>query len=195
MTKKPKQLDIIDSLTGEAASVDDLASELVGRLGSLDLVPEPWHLDMRPLADFLTVQRPEPVLDWGPSLTRQEFADECDINVIMATYERSGALPPINSAVAQYVDLTAIPADYQTALDLLKEAETAFMSLPATVRREFENDPRQFVEFASDPENLPQMRTWGLAPPLPPVEPAVLPASSPSPSSGVPGDLGKAGVV
>jgi hypothetical protein len=66
------------------------------------------------------------------------------------------------------------------ALDLMTVAQSQFMLLPAKVRREFENDPVQFVEFASDPANLDQMRLWGLAPPAaqeaPKVPPEVIPA-------------------
>jgi len=41
------------------------------------------------------------------------------------------------------------------------------MSLPATVRRDFDNDPMQFIAFAENPENLDKMREWKLAPPKP----------------------------
>lgn len=98
------------------------------------------------------------------SLTRQEFADECDINNLMAQYEKTGILPlSMNNNVPQFLDVTGIP-DYRETLDLIRDAEAAFMALPAVVRKEFDNDPIQFIEFAKDPENLPQMRTWGLAP-------------------------------
>jgi phage internal scaffolding protein len=137
--------------------------------------------------DFLTSVRSHPgMTDWGPSLTRQEFKDECDINVIMASYEATGVINHLARAPPQYVDLTTMPADYQTALGLLAEAETAFMSLPATVRREFDNDPQMFVAFASDPENLSQMRTWGLAPPAPQIAPtgSASPANAPPAGGG-----------
>lgn len=111
--------------------------------------------------------------DWPPSLARQEFAEECDINVIMSRYERTGQLP-VPGYEPRYIDMTGMPGDYQSALEMLRDAEEAFMRLPAVVRREFENDPSQFVAFASDAENLDQMRTWGLAPAL--QEPAATPA-------------------
>lgn len=101
------------------------------------------------------------------SRTRQEFADECDINSLMAKYEKTGILPDaVNNDVPRYLDVSNVP-DLQTALELLNQSTAAFMALPATVRREFDNDAVKFVSFAQDPENLPQMRTWGLAPPAP----------------------------
>lgn len=102
-----------------------------------------------------------------PSATRQEFADDCDINKLMAQYEKSGILPTVNVAAPRYLDVSDVP-DLRSALDTLHEATTAFMTLPATVRREFDNDAMKFVEFAQNSENLPKMREWNLAPPLPP---------------------------
>jgi hypothetical protein len=97
-------------------------------------------------------------------LTRQEFADECDINVLMATYERGGALNHFNRLTPEFLDVTEVP-DLATALSYFDDAQRAFMSLSATVRREFDNDAVKFVDFAQDPSNLEKMREWGLAPP------------------------------
>lgn len=99
----------------------------------------------------------------GPSKTRQEFAAECDINVIMAKYKKTGVLP-MDQRQQQYVDFGDVP-DLQTAMNTLIDAEKAFMSLPALVRRDFDNNAIEFVKFAEDRENLPKMREWGLAPP------------------------------
>lgn len=186
MAKKAQSIDCTDEFTGETMGLEDLRRILHEDRELAQEIPA------RAVHDFCTIIRVDPPIDWGPSLTRQEFADECDINILMARYERTGAMPPLNQGVAQYIDLTTIPSDYQTALTMLADAETAFMSLPATVRREFNNDPREFVEFASDPENLPQMQTWGLAPPTPTPEPEPAPAASPAPAA-APVDSGNGG--
>lgn len=98
------------------------------------------------------------------SMTRQEFAEECDINNIMARYERTGVWPMLDAPQPRYLDCSEIP-DFQSAMQTVLDANVAFMSLPASVRRDFDNDPAQFVDFACDPENIGQMREWGLAPP------------------------------
>lgn len=98
-----------------------------------------------------------------PSLTRQEFADECDINNLMAQYEKSGVISHVNKTPPQYLDLSETP-DLQTAINIIRDAETAFMTLPAKTRAEFENNPVEFIKFAENPENLKQMQDWGLAP-------------------------------
>lgn len=118
-----------------------------------------------------------------PSLTRQEFADECDINVIMARYEKTGVVSHVTQRVPMYIDWTEQPTNLMDALDIMYKADEAFMSLPATVRREFDNDPLKFVDFASNPDNLDKLREYGLAPPAVVeealVEPSATPAATP----------------
>nr|AVQ10265.1 minor capsid protein [Gokushovirinae environmental samples] len=106
-----------------------------------------------------------------PSLTRQEFAEECDINTIMARYEATGVISHVNRAQPMYLDTTSYP-DLQGAMETFREASEAFAALPAKVRKEFDNDPQKFIDFAVDEKNVDQMREWGLAEPLkPPPEP------------------------
>lgn len=102
----------------------------------------------------------------GDSLTRQEFVDECDVNALMKRYDKVGVWPMSDAREPAYLDCSDIP-DLRTAYDAIRDAEAAFMSLPASVRRTFENDPAQFVDFASDPKNIDQMREWKLAPAAP----------------------------
>lgn len=123
----------------------------------------------------------------GPSMTRQEFAEECDINTIMKRYEGHGqsinGLP--SNVEPMYVDFASAPTTLMDYLALMQNAENAFMSLNANVRREFDNDARLFVDFACNPDNLDRMREWGLAPPAKapdePVMPSPAPATPPAP--------------
>jgi len=102
-----------------------------------------------------------------PSLTRQEFADECDINNLMAQYEKTGFLPShTNPLEPRYLDVSDVP-DLMHAHHVLQEATASFMSLPAIVRRDFDNDPIKFINFAENPENIDKLREWKLAPPKP----------------------------
>lgn len=124
-----------------------------------------------------------------PSLTRQEFAEECDINVLMEKYEKQGIISHINPRSPQYLDVTAVP-DLQTAHQIIQDATREFMALPASTRREFDHDPMKFVMFAEDPANIDKMREWGLAPPkaeppapaTPPQAASDAPATAPPPS-------------
>jgi len=69
----------------------------------------------------------------------------------------------------QYLDVSEVP-DLLQAQQVLEAASAAFMSLPAAVRREFDNDPVKFVEFAQQPDNIDKLREWGLAAPKMPVD-------------------------
>lgn len=131
-------------------------------------------LDEMESSAVVTIDRANPALYLDcsdlPSLTRQEFAAECDINNLMAQFEKTGILPTHqNAGEPRYLDVSDVP-DLQLAHNILNDATTAFMSLPATVRRDFDNDPIKFINFAENPENLPKLREWKLAPPAP-VEP------------------------
>lgn len=118
-----------------------------------------------------------------PSRTRQEFAEECDINAIMSRYNRTGVISHVNAAVPQYLDVSVLPS-FQDAMQIVLDAEAAFAGLPSTVRREFDNDPAKFVAFAEDAENLGKLREWGLAPPEKlPEEPMRVEVVNPAPSS------------
>lgn len=97
-----------------------------------------------------------------PSRTRQEFADECDINVLMEKFEATGVVSHVNQRTAFHMDVTEVP-DLQVALDTVRAAQEAFMTLPARARAEFDNDAVRFVAYAQDPENSEQMVKWGLA--------------------------------
>lgn len=132
-----------------------------------------------------------------PSMTKQEFQDECDINQIMDRYEKTMMLPPgmMSEREPQYLNCLDVP-NLMEAKQIMIEADAAFMRLPAKVRKEFDNDAMRFVEFASDPENLEQMREWGLAPPAKaPEEPMRvrvvpdpdLPPAPPAPPAAPPG--------
>lgn len=128
-----------------------------------------------------------------PSKTRQEYKDECDINFMMETYQKAGGLLPPPNRVGEYFDFTNVPTDLAGVLNVMEEAGKAFATLDPRVRFEFKNDPRQFVDFASNPENLPQLVTWGLAEaekaPQGPIEVRVVQdqaaqAAAPAPSQG-----------
>lgn len=98
------------------------------------------------------------------SLTVQSDAKGLDINVIMDRYSQSGQLPRINSAEPQYGDFSNV-GDYRDCLERIETAKATFQALPATVRKRFANDPAQFLEFATDPNNIEELTKLGLTKP------------------------------
>lgn len=95
--------------------------------------------------------------------TQQQFAEEVDINTIVRRFGLTGQLPN-NLRVPMVGDFSDV-GDYQSCLNLLLEADDAFMQLPADVRERFGHDAGRFINYASDPANKEQCQAWGLAPP------------------------------
>lgn len=109
--------------------------------------------------------------------TKQEFKDECDINVILAQYQNSGEIPNLNERQGQYMDCTGL--DYMEHMNKIVEANNLFSELPASIRERFANDPARFLDFVHDENNRDEMRTMGL---LRPVEVVVKPPSDDPPA-------------
>lgn len=99
----------------------------------------------------------------GKSLTQQNMQAETDINQIMRKYEKTGIITHVNQVGGRYGEFHVVP-DYQTALNRVKAAQTMFETLPARIRKEFENDAGAFLAFAENPENEEKMRELGLLP-------------------------------
>lgn len=133
-----------------------------------------------------------------PGLTEQGHKEACDINFILARYERTGQLPHMIRQNPVYGDFSSVP-EYQQALGVVMFAQEQFDALDAKLRSKFENDPAKFLEFASDPKNRGEMRKMGLLKPegdatLRDVVEAVRSSKSPSPAGAAPqGPAGRAG--
>lgn len=93
------------------------------------------------------------------SLTKQEFVDECDINIMMARYQVTGVPPEV--AVGRYGDFVGAP-DFLEAQNMLVAARQQFDSLPSSVRDRFANDPARFLTFIHDEKNLDEAEKLGL---------------------------------
>lgn len=117
----------------------------------------------------------------GPSMTKQQFAQESNINFIVAKYRQTGLLEHVAKHKGEYGEFTQM--DYHTALNALHAAQDMFNSIPADIRKEFNNDPGEFVAFASDPANQERIYELGLAerPYEPPAAPPVAPAPPEAP--------------
>lgn len=132
-------------------------------------------------------------------MTKQEFKDECDINVIMRRFVRDRALSPDQLARRQgmYADVSAVP-DLAECLDRVRRAEAGFLTLPARVRERFGNDPGALLVFLADPRNADEARELGLLERIAPGPAQSASEGSPGPASaGGPGQgtpAGSAGV-
>lgn len=104
-------------------------------------------------------------LDFDPEQdrTQQEFADECDINNIMARYQSTGLFDFVNKHVPQYGDVTGY--EYMDMQNQIVAAKNMFADLPANIRDRFANDPAKFLDFFNDPANEHEAAKMGLLTP------------------------------
>lgn len=96
----------------------------------------------------------------SPSMTKQEFKDECDLNTLMAKYVITGTLPA-SVSVAKYGDFAGV-GDFHECQNVLLVAKAQFDALPSKVRDRFRNDVPSFLDFVQDPKNLDEARALGL---------------------------------
>lgn len=115
----------------------------------------------------------------GPSLTKQSMAKECNVNFIVAKYQRTGVFDHVAAFGGRYGDFTA--TDFHEAMNIVAEASSMFEALPSTLRNRFENSPAKFLEFVQDEANIEEMYELGLAErPAAPVDVALPPGEAPA---------------
>lgn len=104
----------------------------------------------------------------GPSMTKQEFKEQCDINHIMAKYQLTGAIDHFAKWAPQYGDFS--PCDYQEARELVTRAQQMFAELPSSIRNLTET-PEGFLAFVQNPANAAKLKELGLVKDETPVPP------------------------
>lgn len=135
-------------------SLNQISQTLNGtlKLGSL---MENKKLIQRPLTK---TQRS--TIDCGKSLTEQSHKDQCDMNVILRDYQRTGMLKHAKEHEGKYDDVSA--QDFQEAMFLVANAKNMFQELPSSLRSRFQNDPAQFLSFAQNPASKAELESMGI---------------------------------
>lgn len=102
----------------------------------------------------------------GPSLTKQSFAGDTDINKIIAKFEKTGMIEHVNRRQPFYGDVSEYRG-YQESLEMVREAQELFNNMSANIRERFENDPVKMIEFLDNPANLQEAIDLGMVLPDP----------------------------
>lgn len=122
-----------------------------------------------------------------PSMTKQSFKDEADLNRIMRKYLTTGVLPVVRQRLgAAYGEFDGVE-DYFACQVKLKNAEEAFMQLPSAVRSACSNEPGRLLELLNNPARRQEAIALGLVeePEVPaPAPEAVAPAAPGAPPAG-----------
>lgn len=131
------------------------SGEVTAREAAVFRTPYTYNLNEKCSADYSIT--PE-----GVSMTSQEFKAECDINNILKKYPDGLNIPSRTPREPMFDDFTQMP-DLQEAFAVIQLAERDFIqNCPAILRKRFNNDPLEFVNYLNNPENYDEAVKLGL---------------------------------
>lgn len=107
----------------------------------------------------------------GETLTQQQFKEDCDVNLIMEKYMKTGMMPQSVAPLLEG-DFSNLPS-YAEALQTVIDAQDMFMEIPAKIRQRFDNNPQELMNFLADESNTEEAIKLGLKNPkvIPTVDP------------------------
>lgn len=94
-----------------------------------------------------------------PSKTKQSEAAACDINNIVARYQKTGVIDHVSKWGPLYGEIPAV--DYHEAQNILRLGAEMYAELPSSVREKF-SGPEEFLAFVQTPENQDALEALGL---------------------------------
>lgn len=93
---------------------------------------------------------------YPPTLTKQSFKDETDINKLLHRAQKSGSLSHLEKYEGVYGDFADFDF-FEAQLNLTKGREV-FDALPSEIRNEFHQSPAEFFHYVNDPANADDLR-------------------------------------
>jgi len=106
------------------------------------------------------LQTTTPYKEGEEPLVKQSMKAECDINNILAKFQKTGSLTHAKDYGGQYGEVESVT--FHDAMNIVKDTQNMFDALPSTLRNKFNHSPGQFLDFVQNPENLPEMHEMGL---------------------------------
>ncbi len=95
-------------------------------------------------------------LKYEDGMTKQCHASECDINKIMARFDRTGTISHVAKYEGVYADFSDF--DFHEQTNKLTRGREIFDDLPAEIRQEFGQNPGKFFAWVNDPKNEDDVR-------------------------------------
>lgn len=96
----------------------------------------------------------------GPG-AKQSMADECNVNLIVERFEKTGLIDHLAAGVPQFVDASEL-GDYRSIIEQVRVVDEYFMGLPAQVRQAFGNDPRLFMDYLETKPSRDELESLGM---------------------------------
>lgn len=97
----------------------------------------------------------------GVGRAKQSMRDECDVNLIVAQYVKTGFISHVTSGIPTFADVSEL-TDYRSAIEHVRSVEKYFSGLPAAVRSRFENDAVTFMEYLDGGASEEDLKALGL---------------------------------
>ena len=82
------------------------------------------------------------------------------MNYILKDYQRTGMIRHAKQNEGKYDDFSV--QDFQDAMFIVSEANSMFEELPSSLRKRFNNNTNQFLEFVQNPANKDEMHKMGI---------------------------------
>jgi len=101
-----------------------------------------------------------PTIITGEGLTEQSHKDQCDINQILADYTRTGFMRHAKENKGRYDDVSAV--DFQKSMETVANVKSLFENLPSEIRKEFGQNPSNFLNYVQDPSNGSELAARGI---------------------------------
>lgn len=92
--------------------------------------------------------------------TEQSHKEMCDINNIIAKYNRTGLITHVSKIEGYMGDMTG--NDFHEMQNKIAKAVSMFNDLPSEIRKRFKNNPENLLQFMEDPNNREEGIELGL---------------------------------
>ena len=93
-------------------------------------------------------------------LTEQSHKAQCDVNKIIAKYDKTGLITHVSSIKADFGDIPMV--DYKEMHDRLVKMQNEFDKLPYQVKKRFGNSSYNLIAFMENAENRKEAEELGL---------------------------------
>jgi len=112
----------------------------------------------------------DPGLFLGQVVTEQAAAEQMHLPTILNRMSKGLPVSNVVQRSGFFGDLTTMPSDLHSAMNMVTSARSDFDALPAAVRRRFSNDPLKLLEFLNNKDNLAEAIKLGIVPSTEPVK-------------------------
>lgn len=131
----------------------------------------------------------QPEINFGPSLTQQQFTQETLIQTIMKKHAATGILGTGQPGTqkAQWGDYSDM--DFREMSTKIAKSTETFDALPSHLRDKFNNNVGELLDFMENEENKEEAIELGIIPPIEkPLKAHIEPTDPPKPSEAPKGD-------